>query len=68
LENEFLSRRAKGSVEHVGIVNKLLKILKSKLESEGWTSQVLEEMIKAVCLKTNDDVILRKAGEQVEVT
>jgi hypothetical protein len=35
LENEFLSRRAKGSVEHVGIVNKLLKILKSKLESEG---------------------------------
>jgi hypothetical protein len=30
--------------------------------------QVLEETIKAVRPKTNDDVVLGKAGEQVEVT
>jgi hypothetical protein len=68
LENKFLSRRAKGSVEHVSIVNKLLKILKSELGSEGWTLQVLKEMIKAVHPKMNDNVVLEKAGEQVEVT
>jgi hypothetical protein len=47
-----------GSVEHVCIVNKLLKIFKSDLGSEGQTSQVLEETIKAIRPKTNDDVLL----------
>ena len=47
-----------GSVECVCIVNKLSKIFKSDLGSEGRTSQVLEETIKAICLKMNDDVLL----------
>lgn len=47
-----------GSVECVCVVNNLLKILKSDLGSEGRTSQVLEEMIKAIRPKANDDVLL----------
>ena len=47
-----------GSVECVCIVNKLLKIFKGNLGSERRTLQVLEEMIKAIHLKMNDDVLL----------
>ncbi len=47
-----------GSVEHVCVVNKQLKMFKSNLGSEGQTSQVLEETIKAISQKMNDDVLL----------
>jgi hypothetical protein len=42
----------------VCVVNKLLKIFNSDLGSEGRTSQVLEETIKVIRPKTNDDILL----------
>jgi hypothetical protein len=48
----------KCSVESVGIIDKFLKVLQGNLGSEGRVPQVLEMAIKAVCLKTNDNVVL----------
>jgi hypothetical protein len=47
----------KHSVESVRIIDKFLKVLQGNLGSEGRALQVLKMVIKAVCPKTNDDVV-----------
>jgi hypothetical protein len=44
-------------IESVGVIDKFLKVLQGNLGSEGRAPRVLEMAIKAVCPRTNDDVV-----------
>ena len=55
-----------GGVESVGVVNEFLKVFKRNLGSERRSPQVLQEAIKTVGPKTNDDVVfLRNTAQGV---
>lgn len=51
------ARSEKCSVESVSVIDKFLKVLQGNLGSEGRAPQILKKGTKAVCPKTNDDVV-----------